>query len=92
MKIRGLLFVFFIFLLAGCVSGGDGDHTHNYIEDIIEPTCTEEGYTIFQCDGCGDSYQDNFVAALGHCEVVEKGFEATCTNTGLFKDFAFSIA
>ena len=83
MKKRGLLFVFFIFLLTGCVAAGNGDHTHNYIEEIIEPTCTEAGYTIFRCDSCSDSYNDNFVTALGHDEVVEKGFDATCTSTGL---------
>ena len=84
MKIKGLLFLFFIFLLTGCVSSGDnGNHTHNYIEENINPTCTEEGYTIFRCDSCNYSYQDKFVATLGHEEEIEKGYEATCTNTGL---------
>lgn len=29
---------------------------HNYIADIIEPTETEEGYTVYTCSVCGNSY------------------------------------
>src|SRR5699024_559820 len=31
----------------------------------IQPTCTEGGYTLHECD-CGDSYQDNETDPLGH--------------------------
>lgn len=39
---------------------------HDYEETVIPPTCTEEGYTVFTCKKCGDSYQDIIVPALGH--------------------------
>ena len=42
-----------------------GDHTHSYIETVIEPTCTEKGYTLHKCE-CGDEYKDNEMEALGH--------------------------
>ena len=42
-----------------------GDHTHSYIETVIEPTCTEKGYTLHKCE-CGDEYKDNETEALGH--------------------------
>ena len=29
---------------------------HNYIYDVVEPTDTEEGYTVYTCTVCGDSY------------------------------------
>ncbi len=29
---------------------------HNYIADIVEPTDTEEGYTVYTCSVCNDSY------------------------------------
>ena len=38
---------------------------HNYIPDVIDPTCTKDGYTDYACE-CGDSYTDNTVPALGH--------------------------
>lgn len=40
-------------------------HVHSYTATVVEPTCTEPGYTNHVC-ACGDSYQDSFVAALGH--------------------------
>ena len=39
---------------------------HNYVEDVIEPTCTKDGYTDYACDVCGHNYTDNTVPALGH--------------------------
>ena len=41
------------------------DHTHEYTETVIEPTCTEKGYTLHKCE-CGDEYKDNETEALGH--------------------------
>ena len=41
-------------------------HIHNYSTQIVAPTCTDQGYTLHTCSDCGDSYQDNEVAALGH--------------------------
>lgn len=40
-------------------------HTHTYEAQTIDPTCTEQGYTVYICD-CGYSYEDGFRAALGH--------------------------
>lgn len=40
-------------------------HTHSYVDNTVEPTCTDGGYTVHTCD-CGDSYTDNERAALGH--------------------------
>ena len=48
------------FGLAGC------KHKHKYnSEQVIEPTCTEKGYTEHTCK-CGESYKDSEVAAKGH--------------------------
>ena len=40
--------------------------SHDYKEEIVAPTCTEEGYTKHTCTRCGDSYTDNETEALGH--------------------------
>ena len=41
------------------------DHAHDYKETVVEPTCTEKGYTLHKCE-CGDEYKDNETEALGH--------------------------
>lgn len=40
-------------------------HEHSYAITVINPTCTEKGYTLYQCE-CGEHYQENEVAATGH--------------------------
>ena len=39
---------------------------HSYIKNVVAPTCTEQGYTIYKCKNCGDTYKDDYVKALGH--------------------------
>lgn len=61
-------------------------HTHHYTDTVTLPTCTAQGYTTHACT-CGDSYQDSFVAALGHKEaaaVTENVTSETCTANGGF--------
>ena len=40
-------------------------HNHTYEAQTIDPTCTEQGYTVYTCT-CGDSYEANYIAALDH--------------------------
>ncbi len=70
---------------AGCNKRPSAQHTkHDYTHKVtvIDPTCTEEGYTLHECS-CGDSYKDNEKPAKGHTEVEVKGKDATCTQDGL---------
>ena len=39
---------------------------HEYAAAVTPPTCTEQGYTTYTCSKCGDSYVDDYAAALGH--------------------------
>ena len=57
------------------------DHIHDYREEVISPTCTEDGYTIRRCS-CEGYYIDH-QAALGHSfgEWTETK-AATCTENG----------
>lgn len=34
--------------------------SHNYVEKIIAPTETAQGYTLHTCSVCGNSYKDNY--------------------------------
>ncbi len=57
-------------------------HIHSYSETVIEPTCTEKGYTVYNCT-CGDEYIDNYVDELGHKYndgIIQR--EATYFNSG----------
>lgn len=38
----------------------------NYINEVVAPTCTEEGYTKHTCEVCTYSYNDTTVNANGH--------------------------
>ncbi len=50
---------------------------------IIAPKCKEQGYTQSTCNMCNQIYKTNFVDELGHTEVIDKGYDATCTEKGL---------
>ena len=64
----------------------DTEHVHNYNKQVINPTCTEDGYTIYTCS-CGDTYKDNFITATGHRNTVIKNAVApTCTKEGFSGD------
>lgn len=56
---------------------------HDYTIEVIEPTCTDSGYSIFTCNQCGDKYRGDEVAPLGHDPVVDPEVPPTCTESGL---------
>ena len=53
-------FISLTFGLTGC----NDTHAHNYTEEIIAPTCTEQGYTTYTCE-CGHVYTEN-IAKIPH--------------------------
>ena len=59
------------------------EHTHKFTEEVVEPTCTEGGYTVHTCK-CGETFKDNETSALGHTwnkdYTVDK--KATCIEEG----------
>ncbi len=66
--------------------GGSLSWNHSYSSTVIDPCCTEEGYTLFSCI-CGDSEKDNFTEPLGHIYegwfvLNEKSEERSCTRCG----------
>ena len=36
---------------------------HQYATRVVEPTCTQEGYTVYTCKNCDKTYNDNYTAA-----------------------------
>ncbi len=66
------LFSILLFITLGLCSFGlfacnneQSEHEHNYTTQIVDPTCTEQGYTIYTCE-CGETYNADNVDALGH--------------------------
>ena len=57
---------------------------HSYVKTVVAPTCTEDGYTLYTCGRCGDSYRENPVKASGHSYVKDasKSAPATCVSDG----------
>lgn len=50
------------------------EEEYTYSAEVIEPTCTEQGYTIYRCEeDPGLDYTDNYVEALGHTEPNASG-------------------
>ncbi|MBO6263723.1 MAG: leucine-rich repeat domain-containing protein, partial [Clostridia bacterium] len=65
--------------ITDAISASDSSsvHTHEYEKQVITPTCTEQGYTVYTCSGCEDSYIDNYTSPLGHNYV-----DGVCTRCG----------
>ena len=62
-------------------SSNENVHTHEFLEVVVEPTCTEQGFTIFTCKNCDYTYKDKYVAATGH-SLKDTVIQPTCTEQG----------
>ena len=51
----------------GCVTAPLG---HKYIDTVVKPTYTAQGYTLHKCSVCGYSYKDNEMAKLTLAKVT----------------------
>ena len=63
------------------VKHNDGNANHNYVEKVVEVTCTTDGYTEYTCTKCGTSYKKNVVKTNGH-DYEAKVTAPTCTAPG----------
>lgn len=57
-----------------------GTHVHNFVETLVEASCTIDGYTLKSCI-CGEETKENVVTAKGH-DYKYKLFTATCVDDG----------
>lgn len=56
---------------------------HSYTKEVIAPTCSQQGYTEYTCERCGDSYKDDFTDTTAHSFTYYVGDgNATCTKDG----------
>ncbi len=62
----------------------DPEHCqHKYQKTVVEPTCTQNGYSLFKCLYCSAHYEDEITQALGHSEKTVAEVPASCTQSGL---------
>ena len=64
-----------------------GVHTHFYTTSVVEPTCTEKGYTEYICE-CGESYKDDYVEVVEHDMYTLNHRVPTASNPG-YSDIEF---
>ena len=50
----------------------------------MQPTCSEQGYTLHTCKNCGDSYKDTYVDILEH--VYDDNQDKTCNNCNALRE------
>ena len=62
----------------------DPPHEHYYVKSKTSPTCTEKGYTTYTCS-CGDTYDGDFIDALGHNYTSKVIEEATYEHGNLIR-------
>jgi hypothetical protein len=57
-------------------------HVHSYTTTEVDAACDQRAYTLYQCDGCADSYRvESSQAAPGHQWKLQGVTEANCTYT-----------
>ena len=53
---------------------------HTFVSQVFAPSCTEQGYTHYECD-CGYAFDSDFVPPLGHT-LSTASVAATCDTEG----------
>lgn len=76
---------------------GKIDEGHSYKDIVVQPTCTEKGYTKSVCDVCGETVISDFVSPLGHnMEITHSGTYCSAHDTLEYKckrcDYTESVA
>ncbi len=58
----------------------DETHTHSYTTQVVEPTCTTQGYTVHTCN-CGHTYTSDLVPTKSH-SYTSQVVHPTCETQG----------
>ena len=61
---------------------GEDNHTHDFKITVTAPTCSENGYTTYECTGCKEKFVGNETFKLGHDFVNGK-----CSVCGVVNPF-----
>ena len=58
------------------------NHVHDYKTTVVAPTCSERGYTIYECKSCTEKFESSYVRQLGHSFV-----NGVCSVCGIKNPF-----
>ena len=65
-------------------------HIHQYVSNVVAPTCSSKGYTEYTCFDCGDSYKVDVVPALGH--KYDDKLDTDCNVCGEIRELEVIVA
>lgn len=51
---------------------------HRYVKEVVPPTCTQKGYTVYTCEVCTDSYTTDTTPVKAHEDADGDGFCDGC--------------
>jgi len=57
------------------------EHLHFYVEEVIPPSCDQNGYTEHKCS-CGDRYTSDYTYSIGHAYEIHEIVAPTCSEEG----------
>lgn len=60
------------------------DCTHEYESEVVEPTCGEDGATVYTCVLCGDWYEETIPATGDH--TYDDEYDADCNVCGAVRE------
>lgn len=82
-----LIIVSCLAVFTGCGNSHERNyHEHNYTETQVAATCTAEGYNLFTCSECNDSYKGEVVipktnhTGVGKCTICDAKFDVIWQN------------
>ena len=58
-----------------------GEHDYQF-KETVAPTCTERGYSVYECSRCHETENSDYVDALDHDYQVKETVAPTCTEKG----------
>ena len=65
---------------------------HNYKPTVIEPTCSEIGYTVYTCKVCGERYTAAILKPVNHTDEDSDGICDICGETsGCIHDYTVDL-
>ena len=68
------------FFVSACDKQSEEEHVHDYSKEVVSPTCTELGYTLYSCE-CGYEIKGEYISAKGH-EYTKIVTNPTCISIG----------
>lgn len=67
-----------------------GAHVHSYVTKIVEPTCSEKGYTEYKCVECGFTKKEDYKEPTGN-HILEDGICKVCNKKIHSKGLKFTL-